>query len=132
MSLFKLLVIIFLIITACTFFILLSKLSVKLMEPFYDITPYSSHWQIFKCLDPECIRRRGKECYDWCDNVDEEGAKKNCRMRCADYADMQFDQYKFQRRNWFFRNNDFSRYSLLTDTDDFVMTRGIPKSRPTS
>jgi hypothetical protein len=131
MGLFGLAVIIFLIMTACTFIILLSKLSVKLMEPFYDITPYSAHWNIFKCLDEKCLREQGYECYKWCDNIDEEGARRNCKMRCADYADQQSDTHKFQRRNWFFRNPDFSRYSLLTDTDDFVMTRGIPKSQPT-
>ena len=104
------------------------KLGKKLMEPFYDITPYEAHWDMFKCLDPKCIREKGYKCYKWCDNISEPGAQENCRMRCADYADMQFNNYKLQRYNWFFRNPDFSRDSILTDTDDIVMLRGIPKT----
>lgn len=98
------------------------------MEPFWDITQYSAHWNTFKCLTPQCIRDKGYECYKWCDNIDEEAAAEKCRVRCADYADEQFDAYKFQKYNFDLINNNFSKYSVLNDTDDFVMTRGIQKS----
>lgn len=106
----------------------MSKITIKLMEPFYDITPYEAHWRIFKCLTPKCIRDKGYECYKWCENIDEPGARDNCRMRCADYADQHFTNYKLQRYNWKDVNDNFSKYSILNDTRDFVMTRGIKKT----
>ena len=98
------------------------------MEPFWDIIDYSAHWQIFKCLTPKCIRDKGYECYKWCDNIDDEGEAEACRTHCADYSDLQFDAYKLQKYNFDLINDNFSKYSILKDTDDFVMTRGIQKS----
>lgn len=128
MGFIELLIITMIILTVLVFSIMMSKIGIKLMEPFYDITPYEAHWDIFKCLTPQCVRSKGYECYKWCDKIDEPGARENCRMRCADYSDEQFDYWKFQKYNWDIINPEFSRYSILEDTNDFVMTRGIPKS----
>ncbi len=78
------------------------------IEPYYDIAPYSLHWNMFKCAKPECVVRESYDCYKWCNDWEtsksrtgEEagtfGAAENCRMRCLDYADEMFDSLKYQK-----------------------------------
>ena len=97
------------------------SIAVEDREHFYDITPYEAHWRIFKCYTPKCIRDRGYQCYEWCKNISEEGARENCRMRCGDYSDEQFDYYKWQSYDFSKINNLFTKYTILNDTDDYVM-----------
>ncbi len=67
-----------------------------ILEGFYDLVPYDLNWDMFKCLDPWCIKNKSYTCYNYCDNIKELGAQENCRMRCLDYADQTFDSLKFQ------------------------------------
>lgn len=82
-------------------------------EHFWDITPYNKHWEIFKCLDPQCIKDTSYQCYKFCDHISEEGASRNCRMRCLDYADQQFDYLKFQDYTWNYLNPRFKQVTVL-------------------
>jgi len=90
------------------------------VEHYYDITPYEAHWNIFKCLDQECIRKKGYECYEWCKNWEESGGSENCKMRCADYADEMFDSLKYQNYTWNYLLPRFDKVSILKDRDDIV------------
>lgn len=97
------------------------------MEHFYDVVPYEAHWNIFKCNTQDCIRNRGYECYKWCNNISQQGALENCKMRCADYSDQQFDYLKFQNYTWNGINRHFDEYSALNNDNDFVMKKGVKK-----
>jgi hypothetical protein len=99
--------------------ILLYKDNVTI-EGYYDITPYEAHWNIFKCLDPKCIKDRSYKCYKWCNNWSEPGGQENCRLRCADYADEMFNSLKFQNYTWNYLNPRFRDVSLLNTKDDIV------------
>jgi hypothetical protein len=105
------LVITLLILLVFIYFLVFSKK--ESIEHFYDITPYQFHWDIFKCLDAECIRNKSYECYNWCYNIEEPGAKENCKMRCSDYADEQTDNLKLQHYQWNYLNPRFEHVSLL-------------------
>ena len=96
------------------------------IEPFWDITPYEKHWKTFKCLGPECVKKTSYDCYKWCDYWDalakdehgeavegKEGGAENCRLRCADFADQQFDYLKWQDYTWNYLNPKFKEVSLL-------------------
>ena len=96
---------------------------------YYDITPYEAHWDIFKCLDPQCVKDKSYKCYKWCDNINgsgisstsgTDGAAENCRLRCADYADEMFDSLKFQNYTWNYLLSRFDKVTLLKDRDDIV------------
>ena len=84
-------------------FSFLPKNNVEIKEGYYDITPYEFHWDIFKCYDDKCLRKKAKECYDWCNNWGETGGRHNCRMRCLDYADQQAEHLKLG--DYFFHRN---------------------------
>ena len=96
------------------------------IEPFWDITPYEKHWDLFKCLDPECAIDKSYKCNKWCDYWEalgksekgnavqgKEGGAENCRLRCSDYADQQFDYLKWQDYTWNYLNPKFKEVSLL-------------------
>jgi hypothetical protein len=93
------------------------------IEGFYDGVPYSYHWDMFKCLTGKCVLDKSYKCYKFCDSIKEIGMQENCRMRCMDYADEQFDYLKYQDYDWSIINKNFKKYSLLNDNDDYVMTR---------
>ena len=95
----------------------------KHTETFYDIAPYKQHWDIFECDTPDCIRNKGYDCYKWCDNIDEGAAAENCRMRCEDYSDQTYDYLKYQNYTWRNINGQFLGYSILNDTNDYVMSK---------
>lgn len=103
-------------------------------EGFYDITPYEAHWDIFKCLDPECVKKKSYDCYKWCDNVDEPAASENCRLRCADYADEQFDSLKFNDYTFNYLLPKFDKVTILKDDNEipklknyFILDKQMPK-----
>lgn len=64
------------------------------VEHYWDIAPYDLHWDIFKCTDSNCARKKSYDCYEWCNNIADEKAKDNCQMRCSDYADQQYTSLK--------------------------------------
>jgi hypothetical protein len=77
-----------------------NKRNKKAVEGYHDITPYDFHWDMFKCLDMDCLKNKTKKCYDWCNNWGESGGRHNCRMRCLDYADQYAEQLKFNNYNF--------------------------------
>lgn len=85
----------------------------KCYENYYDITPYQYHYNIFRCLDDNCIREESKKCYDWCDNWGEPGGRHNCRMRCLDYADIQHKQVSFSHYTFNKALPRFYKFSIL-------------------
>lgn len=89
-------------------------------EGFYDIAPIDLHWNIFKCLDPKCVKEKSYECYKWCDNWIEPGGAENCRLRCGDYADEMFDSLKMQNYTFNYLLPRFDKVTLLKDRDDIV------------
>ena len=92
-------------------------------EHFYDMAPYELHWDTFKCLDGDCVKKASYECYKWCDNWDEPGGSENCKMRCADYGDEMFDSLKFQNYTFGGILPKFDKVTLLKDRNDYVLTR---------
>ena len=111
-----------LIIIGIALFIRINKeyLQEQQTEGFYDIAPAELHWNIFKCLDPKCIKEKSYECYKWCDNWEEPGGAENCRLRCGDYADEMFDSLKFQNYTFNYLLPRFDAVTLLKDRDDIV------------
>lgn len=89
-------------------------------EHFWDLAPYNLHWDIFKCLDGDCVRKKSYECNQWCDNWDEPGGSTNCKMRCLDYADQMYDSLKFQDHTWNYLLPRFDKVSILEDRGDYV------------
>ena len=87
------------------------------IEHYWGITPYNYHWNIFKCLDGDCIRDESRKCYRWCDNWEEEGGSDNCRYKCMDYADIMYDQLKFNNYTFNRVLPRFEEWSLLRNTD---------------
>jgi hypothetical protein len=107
--------------------------NIVLTESFYDITPYEAHWDIFKCLDPECVKKKSYDCYKWCDNWDEKGGSENCRLRCSDYADEQFDYLKFNDYTFNYLLPKFDKVTILKDDNEvpklknyFILDKEIP------
>jgi hypothetical protein len=96
------------------------ELKLKLVEGYYDITPYEAHWDIFKCLDPKCVKEKSYKCYKWCDNWEEPGGSENCKMRCADYADEQFDSLKLNNYTFNYLLPRFDKVTILKDRNDVV------------
>ena len=90
----------------------------KKIEPYWDITPYKYHWNIFKCLDMDCIKKRSYICNRWCDSWAELGGSENCRLRCTDYADQQADYIKFNNYTWGKTLPKFSQYALHEKVDN--------------
>lgn len=111
-------IIVIIIMSIVVILILLKQTSQK--EHYYDLTPYNLHWDIFKCLDADCVIKKSYICYKWCDNWDEPGGSENCRTRCADYADEMFDSLKFQDYTFSYLLPRFKKVSILTDRDDIV------------
>jgi hypothetical protein len=70
------------------------------IEGYYDITPYDFHWNMFKCLDMECLKDKSLKCYNHCNHWGESGGRHNCRLRCLDYADQYASQLKLNNILW--------------------------------
>ncbi len=104
-------IILLLVITTALTILFLSR--ANKIEPYYDITPYNMHWDIFKCLDANCIKDASYKCYRWCDMVREEGAATNCKTRCLDYADEMFDSLKLQNYTWSYLLPEFEHVTML-------------------
>jgi hypothetical protein len=98
-------------------FLILLIINKQYKEHYYDITPYEYHWNIFKCYDSDCARKRNYECYKYCDNIinNRGGAADYCRLMCGDYTDLQYDHLKFNNYNWNSLLPKFSKYSLLNE-----------------
>lgn len=97
--------------------IILVYLSLKInkIEGYYDIVPYKYNWNIFKCFDPECVKRESYKCYKYCDYIQDEKAAEYCRLTCADNGDIQFHDVK---RGWIQFNYLFPKFkdvSILND-----------------
>lgn len=94
--------IIFIILAIIIYFFVNNKSFVgdEKVEGYYDITPYDYHWDMFKCLDMDCLKNKTKKCYDWCENWGETGGRHNCRMRCLDFADEFATQLKYNNVLW--------------------------------
>ena len=74
--------------------------STNKIETYHDINPYHFHWDMFKCLDPECLMKKTKKCYDNCNTWGETGGRHNCRLRCLDYSDQYIEQLRFNNYNF--------------------------------
>jgi hypothetical protein len=83
------------------------------VEGFWDVLPYDYHWNMFKCLDMECLKKQTKICHDACSEIkkkdkfvfsDDQDAKvstrENCKMRCMDFADQYSEQLKLNNILW--------------------------------
>ena len=110
------------VLTIISAVVLAIKLS-KQTEPFYDITPYELHWDTFKCLDSECVKKNSYECYKWCDHWPEFGGAENCRLRCSDYADEMMDSIKFQNYTWGRMLPRFDKVSILKDDNEMALMK---------
>lgn len=88
-------------------------------ESFWNLTPYEAHMKIFRCFTGDCIKKKSKECHNWCDNIEEPAAQENCRTRCLDYADQQVDQIKMQ--DYMFKNAlpSINKVALFNDVEWF-------------
>jgi hypothetical protein len=87
-------------------------------EHFYNYTPYSYHWDIFKCLSGPCVRKKGRECYDWCtDNLVDEGNQEQCRTECLNYSDLMYQELKLDNYTFDRLLPRFEQVSLLNNTD---------------
>lgn len=86
------------IILLCILLILLYKNNQ--VEPYYNITPYNLHWDIYKCLDGGCVIKKSYDCYEYCKYIVESGARQQCEVGCLDVGDEMFDFLKYQNYNW--------------------------------
>jgi len=87
------------------------------IESFYDVTPYYYHWNMFKCLDNDCVKDESFKCYRWCDKWAELGGKHNCRLRCLDYADIMIMQLRSNHYNFNKILPKFEENSILQNSD---------------
>ena len=125
---------IFLSTISCIILAIRYKKSTEVLtESFYDIAPYDLHWNIFKCLDPECVKKTSYECYKWCDNWEENAAAENCRVKCSDYADEQFDSLKFNDYTFNYLLPKFNKVTILKDDNEvpklknyFILDKQMP------
>lgn len=85
------------------------------VEHYYDLVPYDYVWDIYKCYNGNCIRKKGKNCYDWCKNWPEPGGKGNCRLVCLDDSDIMYQYLKFNDYNFNKMFPRFKEFSLLND-----------------
>ena len=94
----------------------------KSYETFYNITPYNLHWDIYKCLEGDCVVKESYKCYEYCRNIAEDGARQQCEIECLDIGDEVYDFLKYQNYNWplLKANKYFKNYSILNDTNDYV------------
>lgn len=95
-----LIIVLILIILYILLLIYTSRVEPTNTEHFWNIIPYQYHWDIFKCLDKECLYKKGKACFDWCNNIREDNAAQQCRIGCSDTVDqfnqsLLFDYYTF-------------------------------------
>jgi len=95
------------------------KNNTKNTEHYYDITPYSYHWNLFKCYDMDCVNKKGLACYKWCNKWAESGGKHNCRIKCLDFGDIQSDNLKYNNYTWNSLLPHFSKISLLSNNTSF-------------
>jgi hypothetical protein len=93
--------------------IIIYFLSKDKTEGYWDLTPYKYHWNIYKCYDSDCIKKKGYECYQYCDKITNEGARRNCRMRCLDESDIEFVNLRF---------NNYTFGSILPKLKDHALT----------
>ncbi len=89
------------------------------IEHYADIAPYQLHWDIFKCLTMDCVKKKGLACYKWCSQWGEPGAAQNCRMSCFDNSDIQSDNLKWNTYFWNRNLPHFQGYSSLLDNSDW-------------
>lgn len=86
------------------------------------MVPYKYHWDIFKCYDYPCVLKNSYSCYLYCNKLEEDGARHNCRMRCLDYADMQIEQLRIPHRDFNYLLPTFKPYAVHSkETDTFLL-----------
>jgi hypothetical protein len=92
------------------------------IEPYYNITPYNLHWNVYKCLTDTCVRDKSYKCYEYCKYIKESGAHQQCEVECLDIGDEVMDFLKYQNYNWPMdpSNAYMKNYTVLNDTDDYV------------
>jgi len=84
------------------------------VEHYWDIAPYDLYWDIYKCFDEKCIRQKSYDCYLWCNNIREAGAKGQCQINCADAGDIQYQNLKLGYHDFNYLLPNFYNYSLLS------------------
>lgn len=108
-------------------------------ETFYNILPYSYDWNIYKCLDMDCVKQKSLKCFEACDSVHKSDKidrpefykiwknKKNlhisdveqCKMACMNEGDHQSDVLKWNNYTWNSLLPKFSKVSLLNKNADW-------------
>ena len=90
-------------------------------EHYYNMIPYKFIYNIYKCLNTDCVLREGRKCYDFCDGFPEPAARHTCRQRCFDHADiLMSDSLKFNWRNFNYQMPRFKAWALFNKKDPDV------------
>lgn len=106
--------ILFIIITFVYVFMLItSKDNNK--EHYRDIIPIKLLNNIFNCYNKKCILDNGFTCRQYCNKIDELGAKENCKMSCEDFSDIMFHYNRYDNAIFGSSLNKLKKYSLLND-----------------
>jgi len=79
----------------------------NVIERYNNHLPYDFHWNIYKCLNQDCVKKNAFECYRTCENKFKkklyDGIYLRCKKNCLDHADMQFNHLKYN--NYIFNDS---------------------------
>jgi hypothetical protein len=98
----------------------------KQTEHFWDLVPYEYRWNIFKCYNGKCTVGNSFKYAQFCNYIEDEGAREYCRQKSLDDADLQFDSLKLNKVNFGPEMPWLRCASLLRNTHDYVLWTGFP------
>lgn len=91
------------------------------LEHYADLIPYGYFWRISKCYDLDCVKKESYRCYQYCNNIDEQGAQQNCRMKCMDFSQIQNMALREPNRDFNYLLPQFQKISLASKNSDYFL-----------
>lgn len=95
-------------------------------ETYYDVLPYKYDWDIYKCLDMDCVKQKSLDCFNACETLEQnklttrDGTIEQCQMACMNHGDLQADVLKWDNYTWNSLLPKFSKVSLLNKNADWA------------
>ena len=86
-----------------------------MVEHYLDLTPTYLLDNISRCYTKKCVIDESYKCYKYCDTIEQDNARENCRMGCEDFGDIVFKDSSYGYAIFGNSINKLVYYSLLNE-----------------
>ena len=85
------------------------------IEHYLDRTPTYLLDNISRCYTKDCVIEESFKCHQYCNTIEQENARENCKMGCEDFGDLMFKDINYEYAIFGNSINKLSNYSLLNE-----------------